>query len=132
MFPCRIAASPSRPICPLPFHTCGRNSSYQACFTPSKVGVICSPSGCSPLAAPSHASHFLALTVVQNFNRHLAQFGVDAASSTHRPPIVEINLHRSPHCDPARDGQPLTQDARPCSTLGSQQRLAEPKTNSEG
>jgi len=58
-----------------------------------------------------------------DFYRNLAEFCVDPAPSTQRPPIVKIYLHWPPHRDPSCNCETLPQDSGPRTLLPPQQCL---------
>src|SRR5208282_4566079 len=50
---------------------------------------------------------YSALAFLDEFHGHLAQLGISPTSSQERPPIVKIDLHRSPHGDPSGNRKAL-------------------------
>jgi hypothetical protein len=65
------------------------------------------------------------LRVLDDFHWHGAELRIDSASPAQWTPIIEINLHRPPHRDPARDRQTFAQHAGPGACLTVQQCLDE-------
>jgi hypothetical protein len=65
------------------------------------------------------------------FHGHVAQFGINPAPSPQRPPIIKIDLHRSPHRDPARNRKALPHDGSPGARVMPYQYPAEEQTCSQ-
>ena len=69
---------------------------------------------------PKPATHwggYSAFALLDEFDRHVAQLGIDPASSQQRPPIVKIDLHRSPHGNPSGNRKALSHDGSPSARL---------------
>jgi len=58
-----------------------------------------------------------AFAFLDEFHGHVARLGIDSASSPQRPPIVKIDLHRSPHGDPSGNRKALSHDGSPSARL---------------
>ena len=61
----------------------------------------------------------------------MAQLVIDPAASQERPPIVKIDLHRSPHGDPSANRKALSNDGCPSVFLAPQQDLAEERATGQ-
>jgi hypothetical protein len=65
---------------------------------------------------------------LHDFNRHHTQFLEYPAAPAHRPPFIQIGLHRFPHRDPARDGEAFPDIARPRRRIASNKQLTRNET----
>ena len=68
------------------------------------------------------------LPVLDNLHRHVAQLSKDSAPTAQGPPIVKIDLHRSPHSNPSGNREALSHDGSPSVRVAAQQHLAEKQT----
>src|SRR5271165_7080886 len=68
---------------------------------------------------------------MDDFYRHVAEFGESSPEAQQRPPIVKIDLHGPPHGDPSADGEALPHDGGPSVRGMTQQQLAEEQTRSQ-
>src|SRR5208337_880302 len=62
--------------------------------------------------------------LLDEFHGHVAQLVIDPTPSQQRPPIVKIDLHRSPHGHPSGNRKALPYDGSPSALLMTQQHLA--------
>jgi hypothetical protein len=62
-------------------------------------------------------SDYSTLAFLDEFHGHVAQLGIDPASSQQWPPIVKIDLHGSPHGDPSGNRKALSHDGSPSASL---------------
>ena len=55
--------------------------------------------------------------LLDEFHGHVAQLVIDPTPSQQRPPIVKIDLHRSPHGHPSGNRKALPYDGSPSALL---------------
>ena len=102
---------------------------------PARVsGILANHSGykqSSTRVLLSSASGFdiSTLALLNAFYGHVTKFFEDLRTSPQGPPIIQIDLHRSPHGDPAGNCKAFSHDCSPGICLMTQQCLAQQQTH---
>ena len=73
---------------------------------PGKWGICV---GTKPVTHRGYSTFVL----LDEFHGHVTQLGKSPTQSQQRPPVVKIDLHRSPHGDPSGNRKALPHDGSP-------------------